>query len=56
MAPALLVLGGFGLFPIGYAFFVSLHHWRVKRGPFVGFEHYHRALGDPLYIALFVLS
>lgn len=56
MAPALLVLGVFGLFPIGYAFFVSLHHWRVKRGPFVGFEHYHRALGDPLYIALFVLS
>lgn len=56
MAPALVVLGVFGLFPIGYAFFVSLHHWRVKRGAFLGFEHYSRALGDPLYVALLVLG
>ena len=56
MAPALVVLGVFGLFPIGYAFFVSLHRWRVKRGAFVGFEHYNRALGDPLYVALLVLG
>ena len=56
MAPALVVLGVFGLFPIGYAFFVSLHRWRVKRGAFAGFEHYNRALGDPLHVALFVFG
>jgi len=46
MSPALVVLGVFGIFPIGYAFFVSLHRWRIKREAFVGFTHYGRALGD----------
>ena len=50
MSPALLVLGLFGLFPIGYALFVSLHRWRIKREAFVGWRHYERALGEPQWI------
>ena len=50
MSPALLVLGLFGIFPIGYALFVSLHRWRIKRESFVGSRHYERALGDPQWI------
>lgn len=46
MSPALVVLGVFGIFPIGYAFFVSLHRWRIRKEAFVGFTHYGRALGD----------
>lgn len=52
MAPALLVLGLFGIFPIGYALFVSLHRWRIKKEAFVGLRHYARALGDPQWLVL----
>ena len=50
LAPALIGLLVFGLFPIGYAFYVSLHRWRIKQEAFVGFDHYLRALGhiEPL--------
>ena len=54
LAPALVVLGAFGLFPIGYALYVSLHRWRIKKEAVVGFDHYVRALGDPHYLLPFV--
>ena len=50
LAPALVVLGAFGLFPIGYALYVSLHKWRIKKEAVVGFDHYVRALGDLHYL------
>ena len=52
LAPALVVLVAFGLFPIGYAFFVSLHKWRIKKEAVIGFDHYLRALGEPHYLLL----
>ena len=54
LAPALVVLGAFGLFPIGYALYVSLHRWRIKKEAVIGFDHYARALGDPQYLLPFV--
>jgi len=45
--PALFLLGLFGIFPVGYAFYVSLHKWLISPGDFVGFEHYKKALGEP---------
>ena len=50
LAPALIVLAAFGLFPIGYAFYVSLHRWRIKREALIGLEHYIRALGEPGFL------
>ena len=50
LAPALVVLAAFGLFPIGYAFYVSLHKWRIRQGGFIGFDHYVRVLGDPGFL------
>ena len=47
LSPTVIVLGLFGLFPIIYAVFVSLHAWRIKKGAFVGLEQYARALVDP---------
>lgn len=44
--PALVVTIMFGLFPIGYAFYMSMHRWRVKKGDFIGLENYVKALGD----------
>ena len=54
LAPALVVLGAFGLFPIGYALYVSLHKWRIKKEAVVGFDHYVRAVGDVQYLLPFV--
>ena len=54
LAPALVVLGAFGLFPIGYALYVSLHKWRIKKEAVVGFDHYVRAVGDSQYLLPFV--
>ncbi len=56
MAPALLVLAVFGIFPIFYAFYVSLHAWRIRQGEVVGLGHYLRALGDPAHLGLAVLA
>lgn len=54
LAPALVLLGAFGLFPIGYALYVSLHKWRIRKEAVVGFDHYVRALGDSQYLLVFV--
>jgi multiple sugar transport system permease protein len=48
LAPALSVLLLFGLFPIGYALFVSLHEWRIRNTGWLGLAHYRRAVGEPL--------
>ena len=56
LTPALVVLVGFGLFPIGYAFYVSLHKWRIKKEALIGFEHYVRALGDPQNLVFLILG
>jgi len=52
--PATLVIGIFGLFPIGYALYMSLHRWRIRRGSFIGLDHYERLLGDLQGAALFL--
>ena len=54
LAPALVLLGAFGLFPIGYALYVSLHKWRIRKEAVVGFDHYVRALGDSQYLLAFI--
>ncbi|HPD14288.1 MAG TPA: sugar ABC transporter permease [Planctomycetota bacterium] len=50
VSPAALLLGLFSIFPVGYAFYVSLHDWRLVKGDFVGFGNYAEALGsDPSF-------
>ena len=53
--PGTLLLFVFSLFPIGYAFYISLHKWRIKKGEFLGFENFLKALGNPLDI-LYVIG
>lgn len=47
LSPALLILLVFGIWPIIYALYISLHRWRIKQEAFIGVDHYVRALGDP---------
>ena len=46
-APAVAVIALFGLFPLGYAFYMSFFAWRVRQGPFRGLRNYGKALGEP---------
>lgn len=57
--PASILIFCFGLFPAGYAFYMSLRRWRVVDRGFVGFENYSDALGRPIgpiqFVAGFLL-
>lgn len=44
--PATLLIVVFGLFPIGYAFYMSLYRWRIAKGRFVGLENYLDTFGS----------
>jgi multiple sugar transport system permease protein len=54
--PAVLVITVFGFFPIGYAAYMSLFNWRVKKGPFVGIDNYTKAVGDWTGLLIFLLG
>lgn len=55
-APALLLIFIFGLFPVAFAFFVSLHRWRRFPGEYQGLTNYANALGDFAYVLFFWLA
>lgn len=44
--PATLVIAVFGLFPIAYSFYMSVHRWRIRKGDFIGLQNYAATLGD----------
>lgn len=54
--PASLIIFTFGIFPVGFAFFVSLHRWRRFPEGFVGLENYQRAMGNLAYVVFFWLA
>jgi multiple sugar transport system permease protein len=56
IAPATILIFMFGIFPVGFALFVSLHKWRLKRGDFIGIGNYVRALDNLAYFFFFGLS
>ncbi|MBE3598318.1 MAG: sugar ABC transporter permease [Limnochordaceae bacterium] len=49
MTPFLVLFSTFFVFPIGYAFYMSLFSQRGARRVFVGFANYERALQDGLF-------
>jgi ABC-type sugar transport system permease subunit len=53
---ATLLIFIFGIFPVGFALFVSVHKWRLKRGDFLGLTNYVRGVGGLAYVGLFLLG
>ena len=51
IAPFFLVFGVFGLFPLLYTMWMSLHRWQLLNGDqgFVGAANYLELLGDPFF-------
>jgi len=56
VTPALILIFTFGIFPVAFALFVSLHKWRIVRTDFVGLDNYVRAIGNLAYVAAFFLG
>jgi len=56
IAPAVVLIFTFGIFPVFFALYVSLQKWRIKRGDFIGLANYEKAIGNLIYIVLFGLS
>ena len=50
LAPGTLILLAFNILPIGYALYISMHKWRIRKGDFIGLGNYFKALGNPLDI------
>lgn len=56
LAPALTLIFIFGLFPVGFALYVSVHKWRIIQSDFRGLQNYAGALSNLAYIGVFVLG
>ncbi|MCZ7543639.1 MAG: hypothetical protein M5R40_08940 [Anaerolineae bacterium] len=46
----------FGLFPVGFALYVSLHRWRLVPGGYLGLTNYKRAIDGLAYVGAFWLG
>jgi multiple sugar transport system permease protein len=56
IAPSVTLIFVFGIFPVGFALFVSLHKWRLKRGEVIGMVNYTNAVGPLAYLLVFALG
>ena len=56
LVPAMTFLFTFSFFPVGYAMYISLHKWRIKKQLFLGTGNYLRALGEPGGIISFLIG
>lgn len=54
LAPATITLVIFGIYPLFYAFYMSLYNWRIVRGSFAGLGNYVEALGTPMFVLMAV--
>ena len=54
--PAFLIIGLFGIFPVFFGMYMSVHKWKVFKGRFLGFENYQKILGDISSFWFFILG
>jgi multiple sugar transport system permease protein len=56
IAPSVILIFIFGIFPVGFALYVSLHKWRLKRGDIIGLDNYVNAVSGLAYLMFFALA
>lgn len=56
IAPATILIFIFGMFPVAFALFVSVHKWRIKRTDFINLKNYVSAIGNLAYVIVFFLG
>ena len=56
ITPAVLIISLFGVFPVFFGMYMSIHKWKVFKGRFLGFENYERILGSISAFWFFVIG
>lgn len=56
ITPATFLIFLFGIFPVGFALYVSLHKWRIKRSEMIDLKNYVDAVGNLAYVAAFFIG
>jgi len=56
IAPATILIFIFGIFPVGFALYVSLHRWRIRRSDMIDLRNYVNAIGNLAYVLVFFLG
>lgn len=56
IAPALALIFTFGIFPIFFALYVSLHRWHIRQGKFLGLGNYVKAIDALAYVLFFATA
>jgi len=56
ISPAVLLIFIFGIFPVGFALYISLHKWKIKHGPFVGLKNFASAIDTLAYVLFFAVA
>ena len=56
LLPSTVIIFTFGIFPVVFAFFVSLHRWRRFPGEYEGIGNYTKSLGNFAYVLFFWLA
>ena len=56
LAPGLLLIFAFGIFPVGFALYVSLHKWLIVRDEFRGLANYVDIIDNLAYFGVFALG
>ena len=54
--PSVVLISVFGIFPVFFTLYVSLHKWRIKRSRFIGLSNYKEMFGSPLYLLLVIAA
>jgi len=55
IAPATILIFTFGIFPVGFALYVSLHKWKIKQGDFLGLSNFIKAVDSLAYLLFFLV-
>lgn len=56
VSPAVLLISLFGIFPVFFTVYVSLHRWRIVKGAFVGMSNYESVFGSLLWALFLILA
>ena len=54
--PAVLIISLFGIFPVFFGMYMSVHKWKVFKGRFLGLENYNKILGDITAFCFFIIG
>ena len=56
LAPALLIIGAFHVWPAVYVLYMSLFRWDILQGAFLGLRNYERLLQDADFLRSLLLT